>query len=161
MAIPQPLIEAVRRQYRLEWHGIHGADHWARVRNNGLRLAALNGANPSVVETFAFLHDACRCSDGNDPDHGPRAAAFAQSLNGGVLHLSAAELQDLSDACIHHTRGQTSGFNATVLTCWDADRLDLGRVGIRPNPDYLCTAEGRDPEVIRWAYLNSLGSGST
>jgi uncharacterized protein len=155
MALSPDLITAVRRQYRLDWHGIHGADHWARVRNNGLRLAASTGANQHVVETFAFVHDACRYSDGNDPDHGPRAAAFAQTLNGTVLHLTALELQDLVDACTHHTRGMTSGFNPTVLTCWDADRLDLGRVGIRPNPDYLCTAAGKDPEVIRWACRNS------
>jgi hypothetical protein len=27
----------------------------------------------------------------------------------------------------------------TVQTCWDADRLDLPRVGIQPLPQFLCT----------------------
>lgn len=27
-----------------------------------------------------------------------------------------------------------------VITCRDADRLDLGRVGIRPDPERLCTS---------------------
>ena len=46
--------------------------------------------------------------------------------------------------------------DATVLTCWDADRLDLGRVGIRPDPKYLCTPAARDPEMLASAYLRSL-----
>jgi uncharacterized protein len=40
----------------------------------------------------------------------------------------------------------------TVLTCWDADRLDLGRVGIRPAPRLLCTSAARDPATIAWAF---------
>ncbi len=44
----------------------------------------------------------------------------------------------------------------TVLTCWDADRLDLGRVGIRPNARYLCTEPAKDPAFITWAYERSL-----
>lgn len=35
-----------------------------RVRTNGLRLACDNGANPRIVEYFAFLHDVCRRNDG-------------------------------------------------------------------------------------------------
>jgi uncharacterized protein len=27
----------------------------------------------------------------------------------------------------------------TIGTCWDADRLDLGRVGARPDPKYMST----------------------
>ena len=156
--ITQKLIDAIRETYQLEWNGIHGADHWARVRNNGLRLASVTGANTRVIEAFAFIHDSCRLSDGHDPDHGPRAAVFAESINNTLLHLQSHELNDLIDACTHHTRGGTSGFNMTVLTCWDSDRLDLGRVGIRPNPDYLCTEAARRKEIIKWAYFNSLGS---
>jgi uncharacterized protein len=44
----------------------------------------------------------------------------------------------------------------TVSTCWDADRLDLGRVGIEPHPDYLCTAEARHPETIAAAHGRAL-----
>ena len=36
-----------------------------------------------------------------------------------------------------------------VLACWDADRLDLARVGIRPRADRLCTAHARSDGVIR------------
>ena len=44
----------------------------------------------------------------------------------------------------------------TVQTCWDADRLDLGRVGIRPHPKYLCTAVAKGAGVLQGAYLRSL-----
>lgn len=42
------------------------------------------------------------------------------------------------------------------MTYWDADRLDLGRVGIRPNARYLCTEPAKDPAFITWAYERSL-----
>ncbi|MCZ4315583.1 hypothetical protein O4H66_19430 [Comamonadaceae bacterium G21597-S1] len=44
-----------------------------------------------------------------------------------------------------------------MLTCCDADRLDLDRVGIRPLPERLCTAVARQPVVLEWAYRRSLG----
>ena len=45
------------------------------------------------------------------------------------------------------------------MTCWDADRLDLGRVGIRPDPRRLFTAAARSPELLSWAYQRSLRYG--
>ena len=43
--------------------------------------------------------------------------------------------------------GQTEA-DITIQTCWDADRLDLGRVWIIPDPDRLCTEPARDPALI-------------
>ena len=68
------LIEIVRRQFRLEWQGIHGVPHWGRVRWNGLEMARVNGAREDVVELFAFLHDRQRLHDGTDREHVARAA---------------------------------------------------------------------------------------
>lgn len=155
--ISKELLDVVKINYRLDWNGIHGSAHWARVRNIGLKLSKHTGANTRVVELFAFIHDSCRFSDGNDPEHGPRAAEFAKSINGKVIDLNKIELDDLVDACIYHTRGMTNNYNATVLTCWDADRLDLGRVGIIPNSEYLCTDVAKKDDVIKWAYRNSIG----
>jgi uncharacterized protein len=36
----------------------------------------------------------------------------------------------------HHSDGEVST-DKTIQTCWDADRLDLGRVGIFPSPKFL------------------------
>ena len=44
-------------------------------------------------------------------------------------------------------RDHTAGYvhqDTTVSVCWDADRLELPRVGIPTNPDYLGTQAARD-----------------
>jgi len=153
--IDEELVRIIRAQFPLQWNGIHGAPHWARVRENGLRLAALTGAKPRVIELFALLHDARRRTDGHDPEHGLRAAVFAQKLAGSAFELMAADHELLLAACRGHSDGLTDG-DITVLTCWDADRLDLGRVGIKPNPLRLCTSAARDPAILEWAYRRSL-----
>ena len=45
-------------------------------------------------------------------------------------------------ACEHHSVGMSQG-DVTVLTCWDADRLDLGRIGITPRAKYMGTEAAR------------------
>jgi uncharacterized protein len=154
--IAQALVRIIRDQFALDWHGIHGVPHWTRVRDNGLRLAKVNGANQRVVELFAFLHDSRRVTDGHDPEHGPRAALYARALVGSAFELDPFDLDLLVTACHGHSDGLTEG-DLTVLTCWDADRLDLGRVGIKPHPDRLCTEAAREEWVLEWAYRRSLG----
>ena len=53
-------------------------------------------------------------------------------------------------ACTDHTKGQTAA-DITIQTCWDADGLDLARVGIVSESARLCTIAARDPDLIRWA----------
>ena len=137
------LIAAIREEFRLDWMGIHGAPHWARVRDYGIKLAQMTGAKPEVVEFFAFLHDSRRINESADPDHGERAVAFASSLKGTLITLPDEDFDLLAQACRHHSCGLLEA-DVTVQTCWDADRLDLGRVGIHPNPDYLCTQAAKD-----------------
>lgn len=154
MAISEELIALVQSEFALPSDSIHGATHWTRVRDNGLRLARLTGANPQVVELFAFLHDVKRINDGRDPGHGKRAAEFARSLRGSLITLPGENIELLVFACKHHTAGLTEA-HITVQTCWDADRLDLGRAGIKPDPRHLCTSAAKDPEIIKWAYRRS------
>ena len=73
LVTPQ-LVTCLRQRFSLRWHGIHGASHWARVRWNGLALSERTGANRTVVELFAMVHDVCRDNDSHDPLHGARAA---------------------------------------------------------------------------------------
>jgi uncharacterized protein len=148
-------VRFLRAHFALDWRGIHGAPHWARVRHNGLELSSRTGANTRVVEAFAFLHDSCRRSDGGDPEHGYRAGELATRINDEFLRLDTEELALLVYACQGHSSGQLEG-DLTVQTCWDADRLDLGRVGIRPVAARLCTSAARDPSFIAWAYARSL-----
>ena len=149
------LLHYLRPRFALRWDGIHGAPHWTRVFNIGKKLAESTAANVRVVEAFAFLHDSRRRSDGRDPDHGSRAAELARKINDEFLQLSHDELELLAEACIGHSNGLLIA-DVTVQTCWDADRLDLGRVGIRPEAQRLCTEPARDPVLIEWAYRRSL-----
>jgi uncharacterized protein len=154
MAISQALMEVVRHEFALPLDGIHGEAHWARVCENGLRLAQQTGADPEILELFAYLHDVRREDDGWDPEHGSRSAEFVRSLQGSLLTLPEKSLRLLVHACAYHSAGLTEG-DITVQTCWDADRLDLGRIGIRPHPTYLCTDAARDPAMIEWALRRS------
>jgi uncharacterized protein len=150
----EAVVRAARQRFALELHGIHGVAHWQRVRENGLRIARYSGADPLIVELFAYLHDCCREDDRSDPGHGERAALFAEGLRGTLIHLSDDDFALLHEAIRDHELGLTRG-DVTVRTCWDADRLDLGRVGRRPNPLYLCTEYARRKETIEWAYRRS------
>jgi uncharacterized protein len=116
------------------------------------------GLEPDIVELFAYLHDAKRANDGWDLEHGRRAADFVRELQGSHLELSAVKLELLVYACAHHTDGLTVA-DPAVQICWDADRLDLGRIGIEPDPDRLCTAAAREPATIEWAFRRSQGLG--
>jgi len=150
------VLQAAKERFALDLRGAHGIRHWTRVRENGQRLAKHTGANKQVVELFAVLHDCCRENDGYDLGHGERAADFARTLNGTLIHLADADFALLFEAIRDHEAGRTRG-DVTVITCWDADRLDLGRVRVRPDPKYLCTEFAKRKPTIEWAYKRSLG----
>lgn len=145
-----PVLQAILEDYALPLGGDHGVAHWARVLENGLRLAEETGANIEVVSLFAVLHDSRRINEVTDPDHGPRAAAFAAELRGSVFDLDDHEFRLLFRACEGHTHERNHP-DVTIQTCWDSDRLDLGRVGIMPHPSRLCTEVAKRPETINWA----------
>lgn len=130
------LIALIKSEFKLDWQGIHGANHWARVLHHGRNIGQLRKADLMVVELFGFLHDSCRLNDGRDPMHGQRAAEFAHGIHGDFYCLEPKQLDKLCYALKHHSGGDVSE-DVTIQTCWDADRLDLGRVGIFPSPDFL------------------------
>jgi uncharacterized protein len=108
-----------------------------------MAVAGRSGADIMVVTLFAFLHDACRWDDGADLEHGSRSAELVMEMQGKIFSISDNQLILLAEACRYHTYGKCSD-DPTIGTCWDADRLDLGRVGIIPNPRYMSTAPGRE-----------------
>ena len=67
-----------------------------------------------------------------------------------VFDLPDPGFRLLHRACAGHTHERTHP-DMTIETCWDADRLDLGRVGITPHPSHLCTEAAKRPETIKWA----------
>jgi uncharacterized protein len=144
------LVQAILDEYVLPLDGDHGVAHWARVLENGLRLAEDTGANVEVVQLFAVLHDSRRQNEVADPEHGPRAAKFAVELRGSVFDLDDHHFRLLYRACAGHTHARTHP-DVTIQTCWDSDRLDLGRVGITPHPSRLCTDAAKDPAMMKWS----------
>lgn len=125
---------------------VHGPVHWRRVERNGLYIAERTGAVVEVVGLFALFHDSRRENDDEDDGHGERGAALAASLRGIGFDLPDEHFELLYHACARHTDGQVSD-NPTVGTCWDADRLDLGRVGIKPSVGFMSTAIGKEMVV--------------
>ena len=125
-----------------DW-SIHGPNHWRNVELYGLQLCQLNGADETVVRLFAVFHDAERHNEGHDPHHGQRAAELVRHLHGEVFNITDDQLRLLDDACRFHNDGLTTP-DLTIGTCWDADRMDLPRVGITPRSDKMSTQLGKD-----------------
>ena len=139
------IVRAILEEYALSWHGDHGVAHWARVLENGLRLSAVTRANVEVVQLFAVFHDSKRVNEATELQHGRFGAEFAAELRGKWFDLPDDEFAVLYRACLGHSHERTHP-DITIQTCWDADRLDLGRVGITPHPRRLCTDAAKDPE---------------
>jgi uncharacterized protein len=148
--ISKELIQAIHDQYLLDWRGIHGIVHWGRVYTNGLRLTAHTGARLDVVELFAVFHDSRRLNNNTDDAHGSRGASLAEKFRGRFFDLPDKDFELLITACRQHTISLTHA-DITVQTCFDADRLDLGRVGKTPDPELLCTDSAKTVDTISWA----------
>lgn len=154
-AITPELVQKLISGFSLDPFGVHGIAHWARVLENGRALAGFCGADRRVVELFAVFHDCKRCNDHGDAGHGPRAAEVAAGLRGSMFDLPGVLFDLLAYALRHHDLGLKDG-HPCVLACWDADRLDLGRVGVTPDPLRLCTDAARDEGTLSWAHARSV-----
>jgi uncharacterized protein len=117
-------------------HGTRGAEFAASLRGVLFDLPD---------EEFDLLYVACALhSDGRtDVVQGSPANGRAEGGRG-------KELRDAPTGGIRRTRARGT-VDLTIQTCWDADRLDLGRVGIVVRPARLCTAAARDAKLIAWA----------
>ena len=141
-------IEKVKQWAVTRWTlgELHGISHWERVERNGLLLATPE-CDVTVIRLFAYLHDSCRETDGYDLEHGPRAAKMMESLRNNLLKdLNDEQFAMLQHACRLHTTTHLTG-NPTIDACFDADRLDLGRVNIKPDPEKMATEKGKEMAV--------------
>lgn len=121
--------------------GIHGINHWKTVEMNALYLAQFNDADVEVLSYFAYFHDCMRENEYRDKGHGPRAAVFAKKHR-DKIPLNDIQFKQLTEACKGHTDGNRPDC-ITINTCWDADRLDLLRVGITPDSNRLFNKEAK------------------
>ena len=151
--VTQDYIDFLAKNFRLSHNGHHGLEHWLRVLINGRLLAEENEADIQVVEHFALVHDIGRISENYDAHHGERAAKFVNSFS-KWLNLDEYQLYLLTEACKYHSTGRIIP-NVTIQTCWDADRLDLGRVCVKPKVAYLGTPLARDQKFLEQSYIRS------
>lgn len=137
------LLARIAAQFPLGKHSIHGPSHWERVEDWGMRLgAATPGTDIVVVRLFAVFHDSRRLNEHTDPQHGQRGGDLAFQRHGNWFTVDPAHLVLLIAACARHELGEISN-DPTIGCCWDADRLDLPRVGMLPNPKLMSTIAGK------------------
>ena len=137
---------------RWPYGGLHGLPHWDNVLRHGMMLCDREPlADRVVVACFAYLHDSCRVNDGDDPDHGPRASVWVETLRTIFLgNLTEQQFVLLQKAIAGHTVCR-SDEDHTVSACYDADRLDLIRAGIVPRPEMMAGDAGRKIALERMA----------
>lgn len=145
MTIDTELLKIITSQFRPRLNSIHGISHWRRVKTIGDRLSIYTKADITVIALFAFLHDSRRFSEGEDIGHGERASLYCSELYmQGKLNISEKQLSQLYNACKFHSDRHAKTDDVTIATCWDADRLDLVRLGITPDPMFLYTDAGKN-----------------
>jgi uncharacterized protein len=151
------LVKKLIADFELGVESDHGPIHWARVLEIGLELAKETGADTDIVALFAIFHDCARINEWGDPGHGKRGAAAAKSWRGTYSDIPEDKFRQLEYACANHTDGLVES-DPTIGTCWDADRLDLPRVGTIPSADRLCTIPAKSSQVIRkYRFLSETG----
>lgn len=132
---------------------IHGWRHWMETAWLGLQLARQTpGVDSGLVFLFGLLHDCKRSNDSDDLQHGPQAATFLGWLEKeyDCVRLSTAQHATLTLALRQHSEGLTSA-DLTIGACWDADRLGLWRIDVRPNKAYLSLPYSRSNAFISMA----------
>lgn len=140
------MFQSAVAQMKLDPMGIHGPIHWMKVYRNCQDLHVMEyGKQASEKDDwfywcFSMLHDCCRASDYADPAHGIEAAKLVPT-DGDPFNVA------LERAIKLHTMGQCMDADAElgyelIAICWDADRLELPRVNIVPDPKLMSTKAG-------------------
>ncbi len=121
----------------------HGVEHWDRVAFFGMMLYK-EGADSDVIQAFAYLHDSERMNNEDDINHGQRASKLIDMIRRTKLStMSDEQIAKLKRACELHTIERKTD-DLTIDICFDADRMDLLRVGIMPNPERMATQRGAE-----------------
>lgn len=148
--ITKATIIEVFKEFKLEATSAHGYHHSRRVFTIGMKLAESTGADKLIVAVFALVHDIGREDEIDDPLHGERSASLLLTKFKNLFLLNTAQLKILFSAISRHHYGRITA-HPTIGTCWDADRLDLGRCYMEVDPEYLSTAAAREPAFFNWA----------
>src|SRR5689334_2687085 len=126
---------------------VHGERHWRAVARAAVEIRRADPApDGTVLFLFAALHDARRELETRDPEHGPRAARLAEQLRAdGVFVVDDERMAKLVEACELHDTGVVSD-DPTIGACYDADRVNLTRLGFTIDHALLSRPVTRDDD---------------
>jgi uncharacterized protein len=142
------------------------------VRRFGALLAEHEGLPEPArrcVEIFSLVHDLARLDDGGGNQHAIDGAMYLDEVLPAIFGpLPQEHIETIRAAIRYHSDGMTASvarecglFEAlegppdlvirTIGCCWDADRLDLPRVGIHPDANLMSTESWREvlPQSLR------------
>jgi uncharacterized protein len=124
---------------------LHGLDHWYRVWKHAQMLGGrAEGVDLEIVAMYCLFHDSMRLNDGADEEHGIRGFRLwthIRDMHNLDRLFNHRQEEKLFEACSEHSGGLRST-DPTIAVCWDADRLDLYRKAIWPDPRFMSTQEG-------------------
>lgn len=139
------LLDEARAGAPLAHDPMHGELHWRAVARAGLRIRDLAPRlDPRVMIAFGMLHDCRRETDDWDPEHGERAALVASRSCPLKRLLGAEGRAVVAEACRLHERGMSRPDAPELGACWDADRVNLVRLGFRLDPRYFTILSRED-----------------
>ena len=141
---------------------LHGVAHWTRVHRYGLLLAdslELPDTEKLAIALFGWTHDLARTDDAGGNVHAYDGAKYVQVVTDNLfrdfpnttLDVVKVAIRYHSDgmnteeaihelAITEHSNWSRESVLNVIGCCWDADRLDLLRLGIVPNESKMSTA---------------------
>ena len=115
---------------------LHGISHLRRVAILSGRLANAVGEDVESAIVMGFLHDCARRNDKNDIDHARDSEVLARGLI--ERFYSHLDVDRICEAIAGHADGDVTSDPFTGCL-WDADRLELKRIGRTIDLDLLST----------------------
>jgi len=131
---------------RLHWPGPDGStepyynyryEHIRQVEREALRLLEAEGGDAEILLAAVWIHDRYQPQYAGPPDHGARAANWAnENLEG--FGFPAVKVPEVCYAVANHSNppGSLAGQAQEARMLWDADKLT--KIGAFPVIVYLC-----------------------
>ena len=148
--IPKKVLKKIIDEFYIKNSFIHGSPHWSRVFYYGHLLSELNDYDKENIAFFSIFHDSKRINDGDDPQHGLRGAEFFRTFD-KIIQIKPEQKEIIYESCkVHNYLKQADSLE--VGLCLDSDRLDLWRVGISPNDEYLHLKQAKTDKIKNFTY---------
>ncbi len=152
---PLLFMDALVFKTTINFNYAHGPAHWQSVYRFGKMLYP--GIDKGVLFYFSVFHDFFKSNDFADKSHGKKALTAMPLIKENLkiwnkdkkAHNSQIEQLAFAfenhDCTIQEYASLTNPLkdNKNVRACLDADKLDLGRVGIIPESKHLLTEEAK------------------